>query len=95
MQSVHPRCPHRTVRLTRPAHRRDCGCAVRDFFGIVRLDGLDPMLAWAMGSSTGHTTVALWNRSTAVAADDYLMVCESTAKDVYWPVNGVQCAPWA
>ena len=30
-----------------------------DFFGINRLDGLDPMLAWAMGSTTGHTTVAL------------------------------------
>lgn len=65
-----------------------------DFFGILRLDGLDPMLAWAMGSSTGHTTVALWNRSTADAADDYLMVCESTVKDVFWPVNGVQCAPY-
>ena len=77
----------------------DCGSVFfrflrfRDFFGIVRLDGLDPMLAWAMGSTTGHTTVALWNRSTADAADDYLMVCESTAKDVYWPVNGVQCTP--
>lgn len=24
-----------------------------DFFGVMRLDGLDPMLAWAMGSHTG------------------------------------------
>jgi hypothetical protein len=24
-----------------------------DFFGILRLDGLDPMLAWGMGSTTG------------------------------------------
>jgi hypothetical protein len=31
-----------------------------DFFGIVRLDGLDPMLGWAMGSTTGHTTTAIW-----------------------------------
>jgi len=29
-----------------------------DFIGIIRLDGLDPMLAWGMGSTTGHTTVA-------------------------------------
>ena len=63
-----------------------------DFFGIVRLDGLDPLLAWAMGSSTGHTTVALWNRQGSA---DELMVCESTAKDVYWPTNGVQCTRYA
>eukprot|EP00854_Cymbomonas_tetramitiformis_P013157 gene13157-15536_t len=55
-----------------------------DFFGIVRLDGLDPMLAWAMGSTTGHTTVALWDRS---ASGDQLFVCESTAKDSYWPAK--------
>ena len=24
-----------------------------DFFGVIRLDGLDPMLAWAMGAHTG------------------------------------------
>ena len=24
-----------------------------DFFGVLRLDGLDPMLAWAMGARTG------------------------------------------
>ena len=29
-----------------------------DFFGIIRLDGLDPLLAWGMGSSTGHNTMA-------------------------------------
>jgi hypothetical protein len=29
-----------------------------DFFGIIRLDGLDPMIAFGMGSSTGHTVVA-------------------------------------
>lgn len=25
-----------------------------DFLGIIRLDGLDPMLAWAMGAHTGE-----------------------------------------
>jgi hypothetical protein len=49
-----------------------------DFFGIMRLDGMDPMLAWAMGSSTGHTTVALW-------IDGALHVCESTTKAPHWP----------
>jgi hypothetical protein len=58
-----------------------------DFFGLVRLDGLDPMLAWAMGSTTGHTTVALWIGSQ-------LYVCESTAKGAHWPVNGIQKTPY-
>ena len=26
-----------------------------DTFDIMRLDGLDPMIAWAMGAATGHT----------------------------------------
>ena len=48
-----------------------------DFLGIIRLDGLDPMLAWGMGSHTGHTTAALW-------IDDELYVTES--QDAwYWP----------
>jgi len=54
-----------------------------DFFGVIRLDGLDPMLAWGMGSSTGHTTVALW-------MDGELYICESTVTDSYWPTNGIQ-----
>lgn len=41
-----------------------------DFFGIIRLDGLDPLLAWGMGSVTGHTTIAH-------RIDGVLHVCES------------------
>lgn len=55
-----------------------------DFFGIARLDGLDPMLGWAMGSTTGHTTIALH-------INGVLHVCESNAKGSYWPINGIQC----
>jgi len=58
-----------------------------DFFGIIRLDGLDPMLAWGMGSTTGHTTMALW-------IDGELYVTESTVNDSYWPTNGVQKTPY-
>jgi len=58
-----------------------------DFFGITRLDGLDPMIIWGMGGTTGHTCVALW-------IGDQLNVCESTVNDVYWPTNGIQCTPW-
>lgn len=34
-----------------------------DFLGVIRMDGLDPMLAFGMGSHTGHTAVALWEES--------------------------------
>eukprot|EP00055_Hartaetosiga_balthica_P005934 m.18118 g.18118 ORF g.18118 m.18118 type:complete len:546 (+) comp4908_c0_seq1:45-1682(+) len=58
-----------------------------DFLGVLRLDGLDPMLAWAMGSHTGHTTIAL-------RFDGELYICESTASSSYWPVNGIQKTPY-
>ena len=54
---------------------------------VCRLDGLDTMLAWAMGSSTGHTAVA-------VRVDGELYVSESTTKDGYWPTDGIQKTPW-
>lgn len=63
-----------------------------DFFGILRLDGLDPTLAWATGSTTGHTAVAL--RRPSVEGQGELHVCESTAKDAYWDTNGIQCTPY-
>ena len=56
-----------------------------DFFGVLRLDGLDPMLAWAMGSVTGHTVLALW-----MDTPRQLYIVESTNNNSYWPVNGVQ-----
>lgn len=59
-----------------------------DFFGIIRLDGLDPMLAWAMGSTTGHTTIAVRDETNE------LYIHESTAKDSYWPTNGIQKTPF-
>ena len=79
------------------APRNDSGATLLDasdidpgsFFGIIRLDGLDTMLAWGMGSHTGHTAIALHNET------GHLHVCESTTKDSYWPVNGVQCTPYA
>lgn len=41
-----------------------------DHFAIIRLDGLDPMITYGMGSANGHTTVAMWR-------DGKLHVCES------------------
>jgi len=59
-----------------------------DFFGVIRLDGLDPMLAWAMGSVTGHTTIALRD------PNGVLNICESTVTSSYWPTDGVQCTEY-
>jgi len=66
-----------------PAHKIQSG----DIFGIIRLDGLDPMLAWAMGSTTGHITIAQW-------MDGELYITESTVTDSYWPTNGIQKTPY-
>jgi len=51
------------------------------------LDGLDPTLAWGMGSTTGHTVSALW-------MDGELFITESTVTDSYWPTNGIQKTPY-
>lgn len=53
-----------------------------DFIGIIRLDGLDPMIAFGMGSTTGHTTVAQ-------RIDGVLHICESQAGGSYWTKNGI------
>jgi len=58
-----------------------------DFLGVIRLDGLDPMLAWAMGSHTGHTCITIWVNGS-------LYVAESTVKSEYWPTDGIQMTPW-
>ena len=58
-----------------------------DFFGVMRLDGLDPMLAWAMGAHTGHTVLALRMLGE-------LFIVEVTNKNAYWPTNGVQAHPY-
>lgn len=59
-----------------------------DAFYLMRLDGLNPLLAWAMGSTTGHVTTALW-------IDGALYVCESTTDSAYWPTDYIQKTPFA
>jgi len=49
---------------------------------------LDPMLAWAMGAHTGHTTITL-------RVNGQLYVTESTSSTPYWPYqDGIQMTPW-
>jgi hypothetical protein len=52
-----------------------------DNMQVLKLDGLDPLIAWGTGGRTGHTTVLVWE-------DIDLYVCESTDASPfgsYWP----------
>lgn len=57
-----------------------------DFFLIMRLDGLDPMVMWGTGSGGAHCTMAMW-------FDDELYVVESQ-DSWYWPTAGLQKTPF-
>lgn len=58
-----------------------------DFFVIMRLDGLDPMIMYGTGSRGAHCVMALW-------FDDGLFIVES--QDAwYWPTAGIQRTPYA
>lgn len=57
-----------------------------DFFVIIRLDGLDPIVMWGTGSYAGHTVMAL-------RFDGELYIVES--QDAwYWPTAGLQRTPY-
>eukprot|EP00164_Ancoracysta_twista_P003455 GFYU01004612.1.p1 GENE.GFYU01004612.1~~GFYU01004612.1.p1 ORF type:complete len:580 (+),score=220.74 GFYU01004612.1:44-1783(+) len=58
-----------------------------DYIGILRLDGLDPMIGWGMGGFNGHSTVAL-------RLDGELYIAESNTVSSYWPTDGIQITPW-
>jgi len=55
-----------------------------DFLGVVRLDGLDPLIMWGTGSHLGHTTMALRDE------EGRLYVVESQEKSAYWPQDRIQ-----
>jgi len=57
-----------------------------DFFTIIRLDGLDPIIMWGSGSLSGHCVMAL-------RFDGELYIVES--QDAwYWPTSGLQRTPF-
>lgn len=59
-----------------------------DYFCIVRLDGLDPLIMWGTGSYCGHSVMAL-------RFGGELYIVESQTKSNYWPTNFVQRTPYA
>mmetsp|Transcript_16656 Transcript_16656/g.11804 ORF Transcript_16656/g.11804 Transcript_16656/m.11804 type:complete len:315 (-) Transcript_16656:50-994(-) len=58
-----------------------------DFFPVIRMDGLAPIIMYGSGSWASHCTMALW-------FDDELYIVEST-DGWYWPVGGLQRTPYA
>jgi len=57
-----------------------------DFFLIMRLDGLDPIIMWGTGSHGAHCV-------TALRFDGELYIVES--QDAwYWPTHNIQRTPW-
>jgi hypothetical protein len=62
-----------------------------DFFAITRFDGLDNIIQYGAGSHSGHSVMALWDRTQNPAQ---LYIVES--QDAwYWPTHGLQRTKWA
>lgn len=57
-----------------------------DFFPVIRLDGLAPIIMYGSGAWASHCTMALW-------FDDELYIVEST-DGWYWPTGGLQRTPY-
>lgn len=48
-----------------------------DTFYILRLNGLEPMMAYGLGTQSGHVAVAVWR-------EGQLFVCESQPSGDFW-----------
>jgi hypothetical protein len=55
-----------------------------DYLAIIRFDGLDPMIAFGTGGTTGHSALAVWRTDSSGNRDLY--VVESTDKNPLGPV---------
>lgn len=64
-----------------------------DYLAITRFDGLDNIIHFGTGSHSGHSVMALWERSEDPAVSDQLYIVES--QDAwYWPTHGLQRTKW-
>jgi len=77
-----PNTPYYNTTQSVPASMIKSG----DYLAVLRLDGLDPMIAFGTGGVTGHSTVAVWE---GTGSSRQLYIVESTDADpigkVYWP----------
>jgi hypothetical protein len=58
-----------------------------DYFGIIRMDGLSPIIMYGTGAHISHNAMAMW--LTEEDGTEELYVFESQG-GWYWPVNGLQ-----
>ena len=58
-----------------------------DFFAIMRLDGIDPLIMYGSGTHSGHSVMAL-------RIEGELYIVESQ-DGWYWPTHGIQKTKWA
>ena len=61
-----------------------------DTFDIMRLDGLDPMIAFAMGAATGHTAIALWKEKEVNTVWTFKIVIFKLNYDLIYTVISVR-----
>lgn len=62
-----------------------------DFFLIMRLDGLDPMIMWGTGSHGAHCTMAMWFDDGKGGQELYVVESQDAW---YWPTAGLQRTPF-
>ena len=62
-----------------------------DFLGVIRLDGLSPIIMFGTGGRISHSTMALWIEENGTRE---LYILESQG-GWYWPKNGLQITKWA
>ena len=68
-------------RPTRKVHIDESLVQSGDYFAVLRLDGLDPMIMYGTGSHSGHSVMAM-------RFDDGLYIVESQ-DSWYWPVHRI------
>jgi hypothetical protein len=61
-----------------------------DFLAITRFDGVDNIIHWGAGSHSGHSVMAMWDRTVEPAQ---LYIVESQ-DGWYWPNHGLQRTKW-
>lgn len=61
-----------------------------DYLSIIRFDGVDNIIQYGTGSHSGHTVMALWDRT----GDKPQLYIVESQDGWYWPYHGIQRTKW-
>lgn len=61
-----------------------------DFLAVIRFDGVDNIIQYGAGSFSGHSVMALWDRS----GDKPQLYIVESQDGWYWPQHGLQKTKW-